>query len=250
MRIFNEIEKSQLIFGNNLQIMDELPAYAFSLILTDPPYLFTKHSGKETAPSEGKKKLNNSALYDYSDDSGMCRIKNGLGRDAVFQWLDMTPRLMRKYNAYIFCSEDQIGIYQDWAAIHGYKTCILVWEKPATIISKQRWCQNVEFIVRIYEKGTALNKVEDTSMYSRVFRYKTLRKKFHPTQKPLELFKHIITLSSNEGDAVLDPFAGSGTTYIAATQLGRKCVCCENNETFYKEAQERIQEEASQASLF
>ena len=243
MRIFNDIEKSQLIFGDNLSVMDELPAYAFSLILTDPPYLFNKHAGKETAPSEGKKKLNNSALYDYSDDSGMCRIKNGLGRDAVFKWLDLTPRLMRKYNSYIFCSEAQIGIYQEWAALHNYKSAILVWEKPATIISKQRWCQNVEFIIRIYENGTALNKFDNSSLYSRVLRYKTLRKKYHPTQKPLEMFEHLIRMNTQEGDAILDPFLGSGTTFIAASALGRKCIGIENNPTFYNVANKRISEE-------
>lgn len=249
MRILNDVEESKLYFGDNLTVMDELPAYAFSLILTDPPYLFDKHNGKEEAPADGRKKLNSSALYDYSDDSGMCRIKNGLGKEAVFRWLNMTPRLMRKYNAYIFCSEAQIGIYQQWAYEHGYKCGILVWEKPATIISKQRWCQNVEFIVRIYENGTALNKFDDSSLYSRVLRYKTLRKKHHPTEKPLAMFQHLIRMNTQEGDAVLDPFLGSGTTYIAASTLGRKCVGIENNHMFYEVARKRIAEETGEGLL-
>ena len=124
----------------------------------------------------------------------------------------------------------------------GYKFSILIWEKPVSIISKQRFCQNVEFIVRIYENGTSLNKFEDSSMYGRVFRYGSLKKKLHPTQKPLELVKRLMLLSSNESDAVLDPFMGSGTTCIAALMLDRKYVGMDNNETFFSVAKNRIEE--------
>ena len=46
----------------------------------------------------------------------------------------------------------------------------------------------------------------------------------HPTQKPLELLKRIVVAHSREGDLILDPFNGSGTTGIAATDLGRNYV--------------------------
>ena len=44
----------------------------------------------------------------------------------------------------------------------------------------------------------------------------------YPTQKPLALYEHIIKASSNEGDLVLDPFAGCATTCVAAERLGRE----------------------------
>ena len=242
MKHYNTIEKSQIMFGDNMKLMDKLPAYSFSLIITDPPYLFSKHCGKEESVKDGRKKINNSALYDYGDNSGMCRIKNGLTNEQIEAWLDKTVRLMRKYNAYIFCSEEQIADYHMWAKRMGYKFSILIWEKPVSIISKQRFCQNVEFIVRIYENGTSLNKFEDSSMYGRVFRYGSLKKKLHPTQKPLELVKRLMLLSSNESDAVLDPFMGSGTTCIAALMLGRTYVGMDNNENFFSVAKNRIEE--------
>ena len=46
----------------------------------------------------------------------------------------------------------------------------------------------------------------------------------HPTQKPFELLERIILASSNEGDIILDPFAGSGTTGIAAKRLKRRFI--------------------------
>ena len=248
MRVFNEVD-SKLILGDCVQVMDELPAYAFSLIVTDPPYLFTKHQGKLQPSAEGKKRLNSSPLYDYSDNTGRCLIKDGNGREQTFRWLDMTPRLMRKYNAYVFCSDEQIAYYQEWAEIHGYLSSVLVWEKPVEIISKKRWSQNVEFIVRIYERGTGLKSVDNSQLYGRVFHYKRIRNKLHPTEKPVEMLQRIIMLSSNDGDSVLDPFCGSASTYVAATRLGRKCVAIEKNKMFYDIAKKRIDNEEPMLNL-
>jgi len=54
----------------------------------------------------------------------------------------------------------------------------------------------------------------------------------HPTQKPLRLLYRIILASTNEGDTVLDPFSGSGTTGIAANLLGRKYIGIEQDLQF------------------
>ena len=62
----------------------------------------------------------------------------------------------------------------------------------------------------------------------------------HPTQKPLEILKWIIKSSSKEGDVILDCFMGSGTTAVAAKELGRNYIGCEINEEFFKIAEDRI----------
>lgn len=246
MRYINKITEDKLIFGDNKAILEELPAYCCHLLIADPPYRFTKGIHSET--KKVKNNMCKSALYDYTDNSGMCRIKNGLQRTDIYAWLDLVPRVMVKMNAYIFCSEEQIADYYEWAMAHKYKFAVLIWEKPVCIISKQRFAQNVEFIVRIYENGTALNKLEDSSMYSRVIKSSYLKAKYHPTQKPLEIFTRLINLSSEEGDVVIDPFLGSGTTAIAAKRLGRKYIGIENNEKFFKIAEERISKEAEELS--
>ncbi len=56
----------------------------------------------------------------------------------------------------------------------------------------------------------------------------------HPTQKPLELLKRIIVAHSKKGDLVLDPFSGSGTTGIAAIELGRKYVGIDLEKEYLK----------------
>jgi len=62
----------------------------------------------------------------------------------------------------------------------------------------------------------------------------------HPTQKPEELLRKIILASSNEGDIVLDPFCGSGTTPVCAEQLNRKWMACDLSSEYLDWAINRI----------
>jgi site-specific DNA-methyltransferase (adenine-specific) len=54
----------------------------------------------------------------------------------------------------------------------------------------------------------------------------------HPTQKPEKLLAKIILASTNAGDLILDPFAGSGTTAVVAKKLGRRFVVIESDEEY------------------
>ena len=63
---------------------------------------------------------------------------------------------------------------------------------------------------------------------------------YHPTQKPLRLVRRTLVASTHEGDLVLDPFCGSGTTGVAAKELGRFFVGAEKEEEFAKLAARRI----------
>ena len=74
--------------------------------------------------------------------------------------------------------------------------------------------------------------------------------KVHPTQKPIEVMKWCIEKSSNIGDTVFDPFMGSGSTGVAAVQLGRNFIGCEIDENYFKIAEKRIHEATLQPSLF
>ena len=64
----------------------------------------------------------------------------------------------------------------------------------------------------------------------------------YPTQKPLALLERIIKASSNEGDLVLDPFAGCATACVAAEKLGRQWIGIDISDLAVKHVQERIQE--------
>lgn len=62
----------------------------------------------------------------------------------------------------------------------------------------------------------------------------------YPTQKPIELLERIIEISTNEGDTVLDPFCGSGTTLVAAKMLGRKYIGIDINPAAIELSQKRL----------
>jgi site-specific DNA-methyltransferase (adenine-specific) len=63
----------------------------------------------------------------------------------------------------------------------------------------------------------------------------------HPTQKPEELLRKLVLVSSNPGDLVADPFSGSGTTAVVAEQLGRRWIACDNNQEYNEWASQRLE---------
>lgn len=71
----------------------------------------------------------------------------------------------------------------------------------------------------------------------------------HPAQKPLPLMRELITLFSNPGDTILDPFMGSGTTGVAALELGRKFIGIEQHEHYFEIACKRLREAYAQPRL-
>ncbi|MFK8113208.1 MAG: site-specific DNA-methyltransferase [Rubripirellula sp.] len=69
----------------------------------------------------------------------------------------------------------------------------------------------------------------------------------YPTQKPRKLYERVIESSSNPGDLVLDPFAGSGTTLAAAEHLGRRFIGIEAGERAIALARKRLTDQATHA---
>lgn len=74
--------------------------------------------------------------------------------------------------------------------------------------------------------------------------------RFHPTQKPLQLFKWCLNLFSKENDLILDCYSGSGTTAIAASELKRNFICVEKDEYYYNESVKRLEKYNKQLKLF
>lgn len=108
-----------------------------------------------------------------------------------------------------------------------------------------------------YDKGTAVRDTEpygkqtkavhvhneDGTRYPRsVIYFKTAESegKYHPTQKPVDLFRWLVRTYSNEGDTVLDPTMGAGTTGIAALMENRQFVGIEQDKTYFDSATQRM----------
>jgi len=95
----------------------------------------------------------------------------------------------------------------------------------------------------VFESQMGLTNVwQDIDFYS--------EDRIHRTQKPLLLIQRLIRASSRAGQIVLDPFAGSGSTAVAARALGRDCISFEIDSDMAAKAEKRIQEASMQESLF
>ncbi len=66
--------------------------------------------------------------------------------------------------------------------------------------------------------------------------------RWHPTSKPVPLIENFVKISSNENDIVLDPFLGSGTTAIAAQNMGRRFIGIEKELKYYKISKQRLKQ--------
>ena len=142
----------------------EIPDGMVSLCLCDPPYYHHKSPGKpysERKQCNTKSAFSNSELYNY--DCDMIKGMSDFDDKCIDEFLTLLEPKMKIMNAYIFCSETQVPYYAMWAENNGYMFSILVWEKPLSIINKNRFSQNLEYIVRIYDYGTALHP---ESLYS------------------------------------------------------------------------------------
>ena len=73
--------------------------------------------------------------------------------------------------------------------------------------------------------------------------------RFHPTQKPVDLYKWILTNYAKDGDKILDTHVGSASSLIACEELGFKYVGFEIDETYYKLGQERLERKRAQITI-
>ena len=110
-----------------------------------------------------------------------------------------------------------------------------------------------EFILML-RKGVAKN-IKNMGAKN-LFEIPNVRNKKHPTEKPVKLMEILIENSSNEGDIVLDPFMGVGSTGVAAKNLKRGFIGIEIDEQYFSIAKDRLcfigepHEQGQQSSIF
>ena len=101
--------------------------------------------------------------------------------------------------------------------------------------------------------GEKEHKIKDnngTRFPRSVIRFPVTKEGFHPTQKPVSLLEYLIKTYTNEGEVVLDNCMGSGSTGVAAINLGRGFIVIEKEEKYFDIAKQRIEEIQAQMSLF
>lgn len=101
---------------------------------------------------------------------------------------------------------------------------MLIWAKNNQVLGRSDYHYKHEPIVYGWVEGAAHHAVTNRSETSLWEIDKPQSSDLHPTMKPVELYKRAIRNSSDPGETVIEPFAGSGTAFVACEELGRRCV--------------------------
>ncbi|MBI3027300.1 site-specific DNA-methyltransferase [Candidatus Woesearchaeota archaeon] len=234
--------------------MRNFPAGKVNLIVTDPPY--NASNGGINLPNN----KTGGAYYKVNEDwDKLGNYSSYL--DFTRKWSKETDRLLVPTGSIMVCgSLHNIGEVIIALKELNYKFINLItWKKtnPMPSITKRTLTHSTEFIVwfakgsgwtfnyknmKKYAHGKQLKDVWEFPVCQGKERIKGKnRRAAHPTQKPLEIFKRLIEMASNESDVVLDPFIGSGTTAIASELLNRKWVGIDNKKEYIEIANKRIE---------
>jgi site-specific DNA-methyltransferase (adenine-specific) len=175
------------------------------------------------------------------NDNGLRNLDKNKADIETFPLADFLMEINRvtKGSVYIFCASEQLSEIRSALVQNGFTTRVCVWEKtnPSPMNGQHVWLSGIELCVYGRKKGATFNE----HCKNTVFRHPCGRNKLHPTQKPLELFERFILASTNQGDVVLDPCMGSGTTAIACINTNRNYIGFELDKHYCEIANERIQ---------
>lgn len=249
------MDNIQILNGDCFALLKSIPDSSIDLVLTDPPYLFNRHGGINAGTDTLNSIGGRSDLYRFGNK--MMGEMADFGEDKICRLLDESERVLKVMRGYYFCNETALQYYMYWATSHNYKYNIIVLEKPAFVMNRNKYATNCEYLIRIVAKSGAGIKVLDynqpTNKMSWIYsvqQFSTIENKFHPTEKPKDIINGVIQLNTNEGDVVLDPFMGSGTVGVVCKHSKRKYIGMEIDDKYYQIAKERIEKSVEQYRLF
>ena len=232
--------------GDCMQVVEQLPDNSLDAIFADPPYFLSNggisvQSGKQVCVDKGDWDKGGTPEYIYQFNK---------------QWLSLCrPKLKDNGTIWISGTHHNIFVVQRCLQELGYKILnVITWQKsdPPPNLSCRYFNFSTELVIwaRKHEKKPhkfnyeTMKQLNGGSQMTDVWRIpavgmweKTCGK--HPTQKALRLLYRIVLASTNEGDTILDPFAGSSTTGIAANLLGRKFIGIEQDKNFVELSKRR-----------
>lgn len=254
MGVSGALPLNEIIVGDCMEEMARLPPESVDLVFADPPY----NLQLEAALSRPDQSLVDAVDDDWDKFASFADYD-----DFTRSWLAAARRVMKK-DATIFVIGSYHNIFRVGAILQDQGFWILndiIWRKAnpmpnfrgrrftnahETLIwaAKSPRAKNYSFNYELLKAGN-----EDCQVRSDWFlpictggeRLKdSVGRKSHPTQKPEALLSRILLAASNEGDVVLDPFFGSGTTGAAAKRLGRSFIGIEREASYAQAARARI----------
>ncbi len=243
---------NQILSGDCLEILSSFPDGVFDCCITDPPFNMSKTKGLGWA---------------FSSHVTMQEQWDIFSKDDYFQfsvnWIREVLRVLKTNgNLFIFGSFHCIFTIGFILQNMFDRRIIsqIVWYKPNAQpnITCRMFTESTEFIIWAvnneskkaknwtfnYETVKAMNGGKQMRNMWEIPLTPRSEKKHgkHPSQKPIAVVNRIMLAGTNEGDLILDPFSGSGTTAVVAEQQNRKWVMIEKDETYNQIAQMRIDE--------
>ena len=244
--------KSHLHIGDCLELMERLPPDSIDCVWTDPPYLL---SNDGTTCVAGRMVKVNKGEWDRS---------RGVDLDHKFNrtWLAACHRILKPSGSIWVSGTLHVYLSVGMAMQQlGFRILNdIVWEKPAPPPNLGCRCftHSTEILLwatKAKKGGRDRHKFNYQAMRAEnggkqmksVWRFSTPgdeEKRFgrHPTQKPVALVARCLRATTDPGDLVFDPFAGSGSTGVAALGLRRHFVGCERDKTYAALAARRLNE--------
>ncbi len=208
----------KIIQGDCRTILGRLPAESVDLLLTDPPYGMRYRSRAGGRPIVGDTDLSWFRLF-----------------------IQEAYRVLRPdTHAYLFCNEYGLATFRAEMAAAGFKVKrLLVWVKDQHTAGDLGgdYANRTEYLLFGHKGRRRLNGHREANV---LFFKRAGRRREHPTEKPEEMLRYLIGKSSEPGELVLDPFAGSGTTCRAAKDLGRRFLGIEIDRRYAEIARQRL----------
>ena len=229
-----------MLFNNQscFDLLAELEDKSVDLVLIDPPYDISRPTNFQSGEETGR-------------DTDRFRISMEFGEwDKNFTGLEIVVQecfRVLKDSGTMICFYDlwKIETLKSYLEAAGFvQIRFIEWIKtnPVPINSKINYLTNSREVAVL---GVKKSKPTFHSEYDNgIYQYPICQDKgrFHPTQKPLALMTDLIVKHSNEGDTVLDCFAGSCTTGVAAALNGRQFIGCELEQEYYDKAVQRLKD--------
>jgi site-specific DNA-methyltransferase (adenine-specific) len=210
---------------------------SIDLIVTDPPYGINYKSNKQNCDTRQEKTIKKDRSEYFDQIIG--------DSDVPLDWLSEAYRILKDGSAiYIFCHWSKWSILAYGVEKAGFKI------KNMIVLNKSNhgmgdlkgsYAPKHELLLFATKGRHILNFPEKRmkDVWEVPVKYSGA-KRLHPNEKPLSWLEPCILNSSREGDLVLDPFAGSGSTGAACEKLGRKYILIEKDKTHYQTIYERL----------
>lgn len=217
--------KTNTIYNMKFQDLD-IPDESIDLVTTDPPY---------NLAYSGRGEVNEFEVFDNDSITGL-KYRYFAGETIDYLYHKM------KQNAHIYLCIDwrNFGIWLSEMRRHFKIPNVIIWDKMSIGMGLFSFRPQHEFIIFGFKGEGSANFAKDISAVSDVWKVPRDSNYIHPTQKPVELFRRMLSYSSKENDVVFDPFMGSGTTAVACKESNRQFVGCEIDENHYKNILKRL----------